>query len=83
MKIRCPHCMRISEIPHVDHGRIAVCSCQATFRIDDATVTEEFSLPDLPPPETIGRYRILRYVGRGASSCVYEGLRKNLSRPLQ
>ncbi len=73
MKIRCPHCMRISEIPHVDHGRIAVCSCQATFRIDDATVTEEFSLPDLPPPETIGRYRILRYVGRGASSCVYEG----------
>lgn len=73
MKIRCPHCLRISEIPHVDHGRTAVCSCQATFRIDDATVTEEFSLPDLPPPETIGRYRILRYVGRGASSCVYEG----------
>ena len=66
--------MRISEIPHVDHGRIAVCPCQATFRIDDATVVEEFSLPDLPPPEFIGRYRILRYVGRGASNCVYEGV---------
>ena len=65
--------MRISEIPHVDHGRIAVCPCQATFRIDDATVVEEFSLPDLPPPESIGQYRILRYVGRGASNCVYEG----------
>ena len=65
--------MRISEIPHVSHGRIAVCPCQATFRIDDATVVEEFSLPDLPPPESIGRYRILRYVGRGALNCVYEG----------
>ena len=65
--------MRISEIPHVDHGRIAVCACQASFRIDDATVVEEFSLPDLPPPESIGRYRILRYVGRGALNCVYEG----------
>jgi len=65
--------MRISEIPHVDHGRIAVCPCRATFRIDGATVVEEYSLPDLPPPETIGRYRILRYVGRGASNCVYEG----------
>ena len=66
--------MRISEIPHVEHGRIAVCSCQAAFRIDESTVTEEYSLPDLPPPETIGRYRILRYVGRGASNCVYEGV---------
>ena len=74
MKIRCPNCMRISEIPHVEHGRIAVCSCQTSFRIDESTVTEEFSLPDQPPPEFIGRYRILRYIGRGASNCVYEGI---------
>lgn len=66
--------MRVSEIPHVEHGRIAVCSCQTAFRIDDSTVVEELSLPDLPPPETIGRYRIERYVGRGASNCVYEGV---------
>ncbi len=59
MKIRCPQCLRISEIPHVDHGRIAVCACKATFRIDDSTVVEEFSLPDLPPPESIGRYAVL------------------------
>ena len=66
--------MRVSEIPHVEHGRIAVCSCQTAFRIDESTVVEEYSLPDLPPPEFIGRYRIERYVGRGASNCVYEGV---------
>ena len=66
--------MRISEIPHVEHGRIAICACQGMFRIDDATVVEEYSLPDLPPPESIGRYKIVRYVGRGASNCVYEGI---------
>ena len=70
--------MRISEIPHVEHGRIAVCSCRATFKIDDATVVEELSLPDLPPPEYIDRFRILRYLGRGAMNCVYEGIHPDL-----
>ena len=82
MKIRCPQCMRISEIPHVDHGRTAVCSCHATFTIDDSTVMEEFSLPDLPPPETIGRYSIVRYLGRGAMNCVYEGIHPELGIPV-
>ena len=82
MKIRCPQCLRISEIPHVDHGRIAVCACRATFRIDDSTVVEELSLPDLPPPESIGRYSIVRYVGRGASNCVYEGIHPDLGVPV-
>ena len=62
--------MKISEIPHVEHGRIAVCECRASFRIDGSTVVEEFSLPDLPPPDRIGRYRVTRYLGRGASNCV-------------
>ena len=74
--------MRISEIPHVVHGRIAVCGCQATFRIDDSTVLEEFSLPDLPPPESIGRYSIVRYLGRGALNCVYEGSHPELHIPV-
>jgi serine/threonine protein kinase len=74
--------MRISEIPHVGHGRIAVCACQATFRIDDSTVVEEFSLPDLPPPESIGRYSIVRYLGRGALNCVYEGIHPELRIPV-
>jgi serine/threonine protein kinase len=74
--------MRISEIPHVNHGRIAVCSCHATFCIDDSTVTEEFSLPDLPPPESIGRYSIVRYLGRGAMNCVYEGIHPELGIPV-
>ena len=74
--------MRISEIPHVEHGRIAVCACQATFRIDGSTVVEEFSLPDLPPPEFIGRYSIVRYLGRGASNCVYEGIHPDLGVPV-
>ena len=74
--------MRISEIPHVDHGRIAVCSCQATFRIEDSTVVEEFSLPDLPPPESIGGCRIVRYIGRGATNCVYEGIHPDLGVPV-
>ena len=82
MKIRCPQCLRISEIPHVEHGRIAVCACQATFRIDGSTVVEEFSLPDLPPPEFIGRYSIVRYLGRGASNCVYEGIHPDLGVPV-
>ena len=81
MKIRCPQCLRISEIPHVEHGRIAVCACQATFRIDDSTVVEDFSLPDLPPPEFIGRYSIVRYIGRGAMNCVYEGIHPELGIP--
>ncbi len=70
--------MRISEIPHVEHGRTAVCACRTTFRIDDSTIVEEFSLPDLPPPDFIGRYRILRYLGRGATNCVYEGIHPDL-----
>ena len=74
--------MRISEIPHVDHGRIAVCSCQATFRIEDSTVVEEYSLPDLPPPESIGGCRIVRYIGRGATNCVYEGIHPDLGVPV-
>ena len=74
--------MRISEIPHVDHGRIAVCSCHATFRIDDSSVVEEYSLPDLPPPETIGHYSIVRYLGRGALNCVYEGIHPELGVPV-
>ena len=82
MKIRCPQCMRISEIPHVEHGRIAVCACQATFRIDDSTVVEEFSLPDLPPPESIGRYSVVRYLGRGAMNCVYEAIHPELGIPV-
>ncbi|MBR3505562.1 MAG: protein kinase [Lentisphaeria bacterium] len=82
MKIRCPQCQRVSEIPHVDHGRIAVCACKATFRIDDSTVVEELSLPDLPPPESIGRYTIVRYLGRGAMNCVYEGIHPDLGIPV-
>ena len=74
--------MKISEIPHVEHGRIAVCACQATFRIDDSTIVEEFSLPDLPPPETIGRFSIVRYLGRGAMNCVYEGIHPDLGIPV-
>ena len=82
MKIRCPKCQRISEIPHVDHGRTAVCACKETFRIDDSTVVEEFSLPDLPPPESIGRYTVVRYLGRGALNCVYEGIHPDLGVPV-
>ncbi len=82
MKIRCPQCQRISEIPHANHGRIAVCACKATFRIDDSTVVEEFSLPDLPPPESIGRYTVVRYLGRGALNCVYEGIHPDLGIPV-
>ncbi len=82
MKIRCPQCLRVSEIPHVDHGRIAVCACKATFKIDDSTVVEELSLPDLPPPEFIGRYSIVRYLGRGALNCVYEGIHPDLGIPV-
>lgn len=74
--------MRISEIPHVDHGRIALCSCQNKFRIDESTVVEEFSLPDLPPPEFIGRYHIVRYLGRGATNCVYKGIHPELGIPV-
>ena len=82
MKIRCPKCQRISEIPHVDHGRTAVCACKETFRIDDSTVVEEFSLPDFPPPESIGRYTVVRYLGRGALNCVYEGIHPDLGVPV-
>lgn len=82
MRIRCPQCQRVSEIPHADHGRLAVCACQTSFRIDDSTVVEEFSLPDLPPPETIGRYKVVRYLGRGAMNCVYEGIHPDLGTPV-
>ena len=43
---------------------------------------EEFSLPDLPPPESIGRYSIVRYLGRGAMNCVYEGIHPELGIPV-
>ncbi|MBR2963866.1 MAG: protein kinase [Lentisphaeria bacterium] len=82
MKIRCPQCQRVSEIPHVEHGRLAVCACKATFRIDESTIMEELSLPDLPPPESIGRYSVVRYLGRGALNCVYEGIHPDLGVPV-
>ena len=82
MKIRCPKCNRISEIPHVDHGRNAVCSCRTVFQIDDSTVVEEYSLPDQKPPDMIGRYPIKRFIGRGGSGCVYEGVHPELGIPV-
>lgn len=82
MKIRCPKCKRVSEIAHVDHGRNVVCSCRNVFQIDESTVIEEFSLPDQKPPETIGRYPIKRFIGRGGSGCVYEGVHPELGIPV-
>ncbi|MDD6338791.1 MAG: protein kinase [Lentisphaeria bacterium] len=82
MKIRCPRCKRVSEIAHVDHGRNVVCSCRNVFQIDESTVIEEYSLPDQKPPETIGRYPIKRFIGRGGSGCVYEGVHPELGIPV-
>ena len=82
MKIRCPKCKRVSEIAHVDHGRNVVCSCRNVFQIDESTVIEEFSLPDRKPPEMIGRYPIKRFIGRGGSGCVYEGIHPELGIPV-
>ena len=82
MKIRCPRCKRVSEIAHVDHGRNVVCSCRNVFQIDESTVIEEYSLPDRKPPETIGRYPIKRFIGRGGSGCVYEGVHPELGIPV-
>jgi len=82
MKIRCPKCKRVSEIAHADHGRNVVCSCRNVFQIDESTVIEEYSLPDQKPPETIGRYPIKRFIGRGGSGCVYEGVHPELGIPV-
>ena len=82
MKIRCPKCKRVSEIAHADHGRNVVCSCRNVFQIDESTVIEEYSLPDQEPPETIGRYPIKRFIGRGGSGCVYEGVHPELGIPV-
>jgi len=82
MKIRCPKCKRVSEIAHADHGRNVVCSCRNVFQIDESTVIEEYSLPDRKPPETIGRYPIKRFIGRGGSGCVYEGVHPELGIPV-
>ena len=82
MKIRCPKCKRVSEIAHVDHGRNVICSCRNVFQIEESTVIEEYSLPDRKPPETIGRYPIKRFIGRGGSGCVYEGVHPELGIPV-
>ena len=82
MKIRCPKCRRISEITHVEHGRNAVCACRTVFQIDDSTVVEEYSLPDLKPPDAIGPYPVKRFIGRGGSGCVYEGVHPDFGIPV-
>ncbi len=82
MLIRCPSCKKVTELEHVERGRHVECSCRSRFTLDDATVVEDYSRIDEPPPEMIGEYRIDRFIGRGGMGKVYKGIHPSLEIPV-
>lgn len=82
MLILCPKCAGRSEIEHVEHGRTVKCFCGAEFLLDSATVLQDYSSIDKPPPGKIGPYKIKRFLGRGGMGSVYKGIHPTLHLPV-
>ncbi len=82
MKIACPSCKKAFEMEHVERGRKVQCRCSCKFLLDDASVLEDYSQIDEPPPKRIGPCAIERYLGRGGMGKVYKGIHPTLGIPV-
>ncbi|OQA77388.1 MAG: Serine/threonine-protein kinase PknB [Lentisphaerae bacterium ADurb.Bin242] len=82
MKIKCPHCQKVTELEHVDYGSNVECICHRKFGIGKDTVVEEYSEVDSRIPEFIGQYPITGFIGFGGMGKVYKGIHPNLGLPV-
>ena len=41
MKIKCPHCLKTTELEHVEYNSLIECVCLQTFQVNEETVVEE------------------------------------------
>ncbi len=82
MKIKCPHCQKVTELEHVDHGSHVECICHQRFVVDQSTITEEYSEIDSRIPDFIGQYPITGFIGFGGMGKVYKGIHPNLGMPV-
>lgn len=82
MKIKCPHCQKVTELEHVDYGSNVECICHQRFIIGQDTVVEEYSEIDSRIPEFIGQYPITGFIGFGGMGKVYKGVHPNLGLPV-
>lgn len=74
MIICCPHCKKENELEHKERGRHTSCPvCHTLFVLDDATIRQDYSGIDLPPPEKIGPYPIERFLGKDSMGRIYKG----------
>lgn len=83
MKICCPNCHTVRELPHEDKFSCNFeCSCGHTFPADDDTILEEYSEIDLPLPEKIAGCPIESLIGMGGMGKVCKGIHKDLHVPV-
>lgn len=82
MKIICPGCKKTFEMEHIERGRKVQCQCSCKFLLDDASVVEDYSSIDEPPPVRIGPCEIERFIGRGGMGRVYKGRHPALGIPV-
>lgn len=74
LKIRCPHCDRPVEIISDSQADVTCPSCQSSFGLTTANVTESTT------PDQLGRFRIEDRVGVGAFGTVYRAIDPELDR---
>ena len=83
MKISCPNCKCVRELPHEDKFSCNFeCSCGHVFSADDESVLEEYSEIDLPLPPAVGGYPVEKLIGLGGMGKVCRGQHKTLPVPV-
>lgn len=82
MKIKCPHCLKTTELEHVEYNSLIECVCLQTFQVNEETVVEEFTEIDSRIPEQIGPYPISGFIAFGGMGKVYKGFHPQLQIPV-